>query len=146
MLRAKKYFLSFVFLLSLGILQFNTLPVISPALADSTLINSQTLLQESTAGNYGSKPRDIKVVIVSIIKVILTFLAILVVVLMIAAGFKYMMSQGNETKMKEALGQIQALAVGLIIILAAWGITSYLLKWIVCATTTSAGASCTSIW
>jgi len=146
MLRAKKYFLSFVFLLSLGILQFNMLPVISPALADSTLFSNQTLLQESAAGSYGSKPQDIKVVIISIIKVILTFLAILVVVLMIAAGFKYMMSQGNEAKMKEAIGQIQALAVGLIIILAAWGITSYLLKWVVCATTTSSGASCTSIW
>jgi hypothetical protein len=143
---AKKYLLSFLFLISLGILQFNMLPVISPASADSSLINSQTLLQQSTANNYGTNPKDIKVIILQILKVIFTFLALLIVALLVFAGFKYLTSNGNEAQMKEAMGQIRALFIGLLIILASWGITSYLLKWLVCATTATNGSSCASIW
>jgi hypothetical protein len=141
---AKKHLLSFLFLLSLGILQFNMLPVISPASADSTLFANQTLLQQSTANNYGSNPKDVKVVVLNIIKALLTFLAILLVALLIIDGFKYMMSAGNEAKLKEVLGQIQALAIGLLIILASWGITSFLLKAAIC--TTNTGTSCTNLW
>ena len=143
---AKKYLLSFLFLISLGILQFNMLPVISPASADSTLINNQLLLQESTANNYGSNPKDIKVIVLQVLKVIFTFLALLIVALLVFAGFKYMTSNGNEAQMKEAMGQIKALFVGLLIIMASWGITSYLLKWVVCATTSSNGTGCAAIW
>ena len=143
---AKKYLLSFLFLISLGILQFNMLPVISPASADSTLINNQLLLQESTANNYGSNPKDIKVIVLQVLKVIFTFLALLIVALLVFAGFKYMTSNGNEAQMKEAMGQIKALFVGLLIIMASWGLTSYLLKWVVCATTSSNGTGCAAIW
>jgi hypothetical protein len=143
---AKKYLLSFLFLVSLGILQFNTLPVISPASADSTLFNNQTLLQQSTANNYGNNPQDVKVIILQILKVAFTFIALLIVALMIFAGFKYLTSNGNEAQMKDAMGQIKALFIGLLIILASWGITSYLLKWLVCATTSTNGSGCTSIW
>lgn len=142
---AKKYLLSFLFIISLGILQFNTLPVISPVSADDTLLNNQTLLKESTAGNYGSNPKDVKVIVLNLIKTALTFIAIIMVALLMFAGFKYMTSNGNEAQMKEAMGQIKALFVGLLIILASWSIVSYMLEWLVCSTTTS-GASCTSIW
>ena len=83
-------------------------------------------------------------VALQILKTILTFISILMVALLIWAGFKYMLSGGNEAKMKEAMGQIQALAVGLIIVLASWGVTYYLIKWLVCSTTS--GTSCSSIW
>lgn len=144
---AKKYLLSFLFVFSLGILQFNMLPIIKPVAADSSLFNSQTLLQESTATNYGNNPKDVKVIVLRILKTLLTFVAILMVALLILAGFKYMTSGGNEAAMKEAMGQIKALVIGLIIILASWGITSYILKWLVCSTTyNSSGSSCTSIF
>lgn len=145
MLLAKKYLLSFLFLVSFGILQFNMLPLIKPVSADSSLLNQQSLLQESTAGNYGNKPMDIKVMALKILKTLLTFIGIIMVALMMMAGFQYMTSSGNEAKLKEAMGRIQALAVGLLIILASWGITNYLIKWLVCSTTTT-GTSCTSIW
>lgn len=145
MLLAKKYLLSFLFLVSLGILQFNMVPVISPVFADETLLNQQNLLQESTASNYGNKPLDIKVMALKILKTLLTFIGIILVALMMMAGFQYMTSAGNEAKIKEAMGRIQALAIGLLIVLASWGITNYLIKWLVCSTTT-VGTSCTSIW
>ncbi|MFA5880514.1 MAG: hypothetical protein WC860_10180 [Candidatus Margulisiibacteriota bacterium] len=121
------------------------LPVISPALADDTLLNNQTLLKESASASYGSKPLDVKVVALNILKTVLTFIAVIMVALLMAAGFKYMTSGGNETQMKEAMGQIKALFVGLLIILASWSIVSYMLKWLVCSTTTT-GTSCASIW
>lgn len=142
---AKKYLLSFIFIVSLGILQFNIAPIVSPALADSTLLNQQNLLQEATANNYGNKPQDVKVVALNLIKTALTFIGIIMVILLIFAGVKYMMSNGNEAQTKEALGQIKALFIGLLIILASWSIVSYMLKWIVCSSTTS-GVSCASIW
>jgi len=145
MLLAKKYLLSFLFLVSLGVLQFNMLPLVKPASADSTLLSNQSLLQESTANNYGNKPQDIKAIALKILKTLLTFISVVLVALLIMAGFQYMTSAGNEAKMKEAMGKIQALFIGLLIVLASWGITYYLLKWLVCSTTT-VGTSCTSIW
>lgn len=142
---AKKYLLSFLFVVSLGVLQFNMLPIIKPVSADSSLFNSQTLLQQSTATNYGNNPKDVKIIALRILKTLLTFVALVMVALLILAGFKYMTSGGNEAAMKEAMGQIKALVIGLIIILASWGITTYLLKWLVCSTTTT-GVSCTSIF
>lgn len=141
---AKKYLLSFGFILSLGVLQLNMIPLIKPVLADASLLNQQKLLKESTAGNYGSQPKDVKVVALSLLKTVLTFLAILTLILVIMAGFKYMLSGGNEAETKEAIGQIKALVIGLVIILASWGFVKYLLKWLVCSTTAQTG--CTSLW
>ena len=95
--------------------------------------------------NYGNKPQDIKAIALKILKTLLTFISVVLVALLIMAGFQYMTSAGNEAKMKEAMGKIQALFIGLLIVLASWGITYYLLKWLVCSTTT-VGTSCTSIW
>jgi len=142
MLLAKKYLLSFLIVASLGILQLSTVFFAQPALADQTLINNQKLLTDTAAGSYGSnKPKDVKIIILDILNTVLTFLAIIFVVLILFAGFKYMTSMGNESKIKEVGGQLQSLVIGLIIILSAWGITKYLLDVVVCRTTTS-GTAC----
>lgn len=129
----------------LGILQFNISPLIKPVLADSTLLQRQALLQESAASSYGSNPKDVKVIALKILQTILGFIAIIMVALLIVAGFQYMTSAGNEAKLKEVMGKIQALVIGLLIILASWGITFYLIKWLICSTTITNG-SCASLW
>jgi hypothetical protein len=142
MLLAKKYLLSFLIVASLGILQLSTVFFAQPALADQTLISNQKLLTDTAAGSYGSnKPKDVKIIALDILQTVLTFLAIIFVVLILLAGFKYMTSMGNESKIKEVGGQLQSLVIGLIIILSAWGITKYLLDVVVCRTTTS-GTAC----
>ncbi|MEI6835298.1 MAG: hypothetical protein WCK59_00495 [Candidatus Falkowbacteria bacterium] len=145
MLLAKKYLLSFAILVSLAILQFNIVTQIKPALADSTLLSNQTLLTTSANASYGSSPKDVKVIILNFLKTALALIALLMVILLIIAGFKYMTSQGNEAKIKESMGQIQSLVIGLIIILASWGLTYYILQTVVCNTTTSGGA-CNFFW
>lgn len=144
MLLAKKYFLSFLLVVSLGILQFNIVSGIKLAYADESLLKTQGLLTQSTSGNYGSSPQDVKIIALNLIKSALTFIAIIMVALLIIDGFKYMTSGGNETKIKETMGQIQALIIGLAIIMTSWGITYYLLRVAVC-NTTSTGTAC-SFW
>jgi len=76
-----------------------------------------------TESGLGEKdPREI---IASVIRVILGFLGIIAVIIIIMGGFKWMTSGGNDTKAKEARDMIVAGVIGLIIILAAFGIASF---------------------
>lgn len=137
MLFAKKCFISFLLLFSLGILQFNMVTGIKLAQADSTLLSTQSLLTSSAANSYGGTPKDAKVIVLKIINTVLSFLAILTVALLLMAGFSYMISGGNEEKIKKSMDQIKALAIGLLIILLSWSITYFLLRTLVCVSTTT---------
>lgn len=76
---------------------------------------------------YGSeKPRsDIRLVIANIIKVFLGFLGIIFLALIIFAGYRWMTSGGNEEDVKKAKSQIINAVIGLVIIFAAYSITSF---------------------
>lgn len=145
MFLAKKYFLSFLFIISFGVLQFNFCPLIQPVNADSTLFNNQSLLQNSTKDNYGNNPKNIKIIAVRVLKTLLTFIGIIMVALIMYTGFQYFTAAGNEAKMSEALGNFKSLIIGLLIILASWGITTYVLKWMLCATSATSG-NCGALW
>jgi hypothetical protein len=62
-----------------------------------------------------------------IIKYILEFTGLIFFVLMIYAGFTWMMSQGDQKKVTEAKGTITAAIIGIVVIALAYGITSYVL-------------------
>ena len=77
---------------------------------------------------YGSSatskdPRDI---VINVIKVFLTLLGIIFLVLIMLAGYKWMTSQGNQEKVDEAKKEITRAIIGLIIIMAAYAITSFI--------------------
>ncbi|MFZ2310060.1 MAG: hypothetical protein WAW11_00770 [Patescibacteria group bacterium] len=57
------------------------------------------------------------------IQVILGFLGIIFLALTLMAGFKWMTSQGNEKTIEEAKGSLKNSIIGLLIVLAAYGIT-----------------------
>lgn len=71
---------------------------------------------------------EVPSMVVTVINIILSFLALIAVVLIIYGGFTYMLSGGNPEKMKKARDILIATAIGLIIVLAAWGITIYLVN------------------
>ncbi len=111
-----------------------------PVKADESLFNRQTLLQEAAAPAYGNKPtKDIRVTILRLVNVILTFLAIITVALLLVSGFQYMTSQGNKDAIDKATKRITSLVIGLLIILASWGITYYILNVLICTTTVTNG-------
>ena len=63
-----------------------------------------------------------------IINIVMIFLGIIAVAIVVFAGFKWMTSEGNEEKIEEAKKILKAGVIGLAIILAAWGITIFILS------------------
>lgn len=64
----------------------------------------------------------------SLINFGMTFLALIAVVIVIAAGFKWMTAGGSDEKITEAKKLMTAGVVGIVIILSAWGIARYVLE------------------
>ena len=75
--------------------------------------------------NLGTKP--LKETIGNIINIVLGFLGILATLIILLGGFKWMTSQGNTDKEDEAKKLIGAGIVGLVIILAAYAISRFVL-------------------
>lgn len=79
-----------------------------------------------------SDPRRL---VVQIIKLVLGFLGILAVIIILYAGFKWMLSGGSEDKISEAKKMLIAGLIGLIIILFSYIIANFVISAIVNATT-----------
>ncbi len=71
---------------------------------------------------------DIRVIIVRIINVVLTFLGIVAVGFVLYAGYLWMTSSGNEEQVAQAKKMLVNGVIGLTIILSAFGVTSYILR------------------
>jgi hypothetical protein len=71
--------------------------------------------------------RDPRTMAAGIINTILSLLGIIAVVIVLLGGFKWMTATGNEDKVSEAKKLLGAGVVGLVIILAAWGIATFIL-------------------
>lgn len=113
--------------------------IIVPLLSMAVSVNAQALttndLGLNDANNIGLGNEDPKSIIVNVIRVILGFLGLIAVIIILIGGFKWMTAQGNDDKITEARKLIQAGAIGLVIILAAFGITQFLINTIFDATT-----------
>jgi len=75
-----------------------------------------------------SNTQDIRVTIANIIRIILGFLGIIAVGLIMYAGWLWMTSEGNEEKIEQAKKILQNAIIGLIIILSAFAIVSFVLN------------------
>ncbi|MEK7072568.1 MAG: pilin [Patescibacteria group bacterium] len=85
----------------------------------------------SGAQELPSGTTDLKQAIGQIIQIFLGFLGVLAVVLIIYAGFLWMTAGGDSAKVDKAKGYIKNAIIGIVIILAAYIITSYVLTQIV---------------
>ena len=95
------------------------------------VIPSLTFAQDVGAGyaeNSGLTTRDIRDVTISLIRVVLGFLAIVATIIIIYGGFKWMTAAGNEEKVTEARKLLVAGIIGLIIIIAAFAIVTFVLQ------------------
>jgi multisubunit Na+/H+ antiporter MnhC subunit len=102
----------------------------SASVAQTDLWDNQTGMDRvgEKFGEGGGEPEDIRNIIANMIKVVLTFLAIIFLILIIMAGFKWMTASGNEDKIKEAKAQLSHAIIGLTIVLAAFAITEFILE------------------
>lgn len=124
MIISRKHILSFIFLTVFSLL---LIPAANPVLADQSLFNSQVGVTEIGSA-YGNNNIDIRLIIARIILIILGFLGVIFFALTIYAGFRYMTAAGNEDQTKKAVSQIKDSVIGLIIVLASWALTTYILR------------------
>ena len=85
-------------------------------------------------GNIVLGNKDPREMVAQIINVVLTILGIVAVVIVLLGGFKWMTAGGNEDKVAEAKKLLGAGVIGLVIILAAWGIAAFVLNELMKAT------------
>ena len=86
----------------------------------------------AASGQAGNLPT----LIGNIINVILGLLGIVFVILVIYSGIQYMLSRGDSKKVEDATGNIRTAIIGLIITVAAYAISNYVISALVTATTT----------
>lgn len=75
-----------------------------------------------------SDPVDVRIMASRIINIALSFLGIIFFILTVYAGFKWMTAAGNEDQVGEAKKLLTRAVIGLIIILASYGISVFVLK------------------
>ncbi len=69
--------------------------------------------------------RDLIGFVISVINIVLGFLALIVFVIVLLAGFSWMTSGGDPGKIKAAQGRIKAAIVGLVVIFFSWAIVTF---------------------
>ena len=107
------------YLVSLAILGILLMPVF--AFAEDLDVGA------NYASNIGLGDKDPREIAASVINVSLGFLSIVAVIIILFGGFKWMTAAGNDDKVDEAKKLITAGIIGLIIILAAWGIAKFVI-------------------
>ncbi len=75
--------------------------------------------------NEDLQPREAAV---GIINLVLSFLGLVAVVIVLIGGFKWMTAGGNEEKVGAAKKLLVGGLIGLIIVLLAWGISTWILQ------------------
>jgi hypothetical protein len=104
-------------------------------LAIFPIISQASILEKAEKGGlteigdevYGSAdPTPVGDIVVNIITLFLGFLGLILVVMILLAGYKWMTAGGDEKKISEAKEQIKNAIFGLAIVLASWGITTWI--------------------
>ncbi len=126
----KKYFLSFL----LGL--FLLAPVGAPALAQFNGLPDSTVNLGTVAGEASlTADRSLPQVIGGFIRVALSFLGLIFLVLTLYAGFLWMTAGGNDDQVTKAKTLIGQAVVGLIIVISAYAISTFVIAAIGSATT-----------
>ncbi|MDA3840533.1 MAG: hypothetical protein PF572_05555 [Patescibacteria group bacterium] len=91
-------------------------------------------IQTNVQTETGLGNRDPREIAASVIRVALGFLGIIAVLIILYAGFLWMTAAGNDDKVSSAKDMMSAGVIGLIIILAAFGIATFVMNALVTAT------------
>jgi len=119
---AKAIFAAFLMALSL----YAMAPVQAGSWVDRANEGGLNEIGTEAYGENGAPTKSLPAIVASIVKVLLGLLGLIFVVLLIAAGFKYMTAGGNQDKIDEAVHQIRNAVIGLIIVLCAYSITYFI--------------------
>ena len=129
-------------ILSIAIFSFAIVPIAglvgahdvqAATLTANDLWGNDTIEGEVT-GQIGLGKRDPRTIIGAVIRVVLGFLGIIAVLIILAGGFKYMTAGGAEDKVEEAKKLMISGVIGLVIVLASFGLATFIMDAMVTAT------------
>jgi len=126
-----------ILLLAVFLLLINFL-ISGPAMAESGWLNTANkggLDKIGQVYDAGRSSPSLVIIVANIIKVFISLLGVIFLVLLVLAGYKWMMAGGNEDKVKEALSQIKTAIIGLAIILAAYAIATFVFNQLIFSVT-----------
>ncbi len=133
------YLLGAAIVLSIGALMFIGInSAHAQALGASDLFGDTD--GDTFAASAGLGDADLVDTIAQIIRIALGFLGIIAVVIVLLGGFKWMTAGGNDDKVKDAKKLIFSGIIGLVIVLTAYAIASFVIDSILAATSTGGGA------
>ena len=118
----KKIFLSLFFIFLFFFAPLANASILSPEVRSK--INANTEQFNNSAG-YDSGT-DLLGVIRTVIVAILSLLAVIFLVLLIYAGFKWMTAAGDSDDVKKAKATLKTAIIGLVIIFASYGLTYFI--------------------
>ncbi len=118
-------------LISTAMLATMALPMV--ALAQGAVTTNE-LLPGQIATELGQQQQDLRITIARIIRTAMSLLGIIAVLIILYGGFKWMTSGGSDEAVGDAKKIITAGVIGLIIILTAYAIASFVISSLVTAT------------
>ena len=126
--------------LPLIVLSMLIIPAMIPQATATTNLTAgdlwgNTAIQANVQSVTGLGNADPRAIAASVIKVLLGFLGIIAVMIILYAGFLWMTAAGNDDKISTAKSMMSAGIIGLIIVLAAFGIATFVMNALVTATT-----------
>jgi len=90
--------------------------------------------QQNFSSNLGLGSFDPRLMVANFMNIAIGFLGILTVVMIMVAGFKWMLSGGNEDKIGEAKKMLVHTIIGTFLVLASFGIAKFFLGALTSAT------------
>jgi hypothetical protein len=133
------YLLGAILALAIGAFAFIAVPDVSAQALGEDDFFGGTLTGEDFASTAGLGEADLVETIAQIIRVALGFLGVIAVVIILLGGFKWMTAGGNDDKVKDAKKLIFSGIIGLVIIISAFAIASFVISSIISATAGSSG-------
>ena len=119
-------------LVSLAILSVLTLGLYGVAMVQEARALDVGLNEINNTIQLGKE--DPRAIVARIINTAMMFLGVIAVVIVLIGGFKWMTAGGNEDKVSEAKKLMGSGVVGLVIVLASWGIAQFIVKQLQTAT------------
>lgn len=131
-----------IFLISCAVLALASLamPLLSQA-APSDALDKLKSVGGEAYGVGAEEPRSLPEIIGGIIKTALSILGIIAAILIIYAGYLWMTGRGKEERVTKAKETLEAAIIGLIIILAAYAITYFVVDKLLTASGTPSSST-----
>ncbi len=100
-----------------------------PVLADYSFSESSGLKTTGSTAGYNESSATPEQLVGRVILIVLGFVGVIFLAFMIWAGIEWMTAQGNDQKVTRAKNKITEAIVGLIIVVAAYAIAYYVIKY-----------------